>query len=334
MACPIHDRPPARRSRAAAVLIGAALAAVGAIGVGGTPVAGAQGPEDTPTLVLPEPIASLRREHRACEAGVDSLLQARALLRQQGDSLGAVLDDAGVRGALDEDRERALLARLGAISETDDVLSGQLRREEARCRDLAADLLSAIRRRLAAEPGALPEGVRQVLVGMRNRLRAVETPAGRIDVALPEASAGDGVDDLRLRAGLARDLADRMRAWVLYVNRQREVVAARRSVEREIGDLLSDQSLLGNDLRGDDLLGTVDQPGGGTAAWLEAGLDAETLATVEQLCAQADLAFETGAPLETLTALAEWLQLRRAAFLLRAERLERDAGRLAEGDRE
>ncbi len=333
-ACQPQHRFPGRRARAAAVLVGALLAVLFASGEAVLPFAGAQESSEGAQPAFPEPIARLQRDQRACEVRVDSLLQARAVLRQESDSLGALLASQEAAGTLDTDRERALLGRLGAVSEADDRLSERLRREESRCLNLAADLLSAIRSRLAGDSGDLPDAVRQGLVRLRDDLRAIDMPSGRIDVGLPEAAGGDGVEDLRLRADLARDLADRLRSWVLYVNRQRDVVEERLTVEREMDELLSDQSLMGNDLRGDDLLGTVGQPGAGAGAWLDAGLDAGTMATIEQLCSQADLAFDDRPPTETLMALAEWLQLRRAVFLLRAEQLERAASSLAEEDRE
>jgi len=277
---------------------------------------------------LPEEVIRLKRDWLDCQAVVDSLLRERMGLKQTGDSLAAV--SAG--STQGQDRDRAAMARLASLAEQDDRLSGDLRRQELHCEALAGRLLGAVRRSLRSEdiPPSWP--ARDTLIELRGMLLALDAPSGRVDVALPEAAPGDGPEDLEFRAGLSRDLADRLWAWNRYVNRLRAMVTERLAVDREMAELLGDQGLLG-----DDLLARGALSGAEANLWLDVGLSPTEIAQVETLRRQAGLdpdgrGGERWTALTVLSELAEWLQLRRAALLLRAQELERAARRQAGAD--
>ena len=257
----------------------------------------------------------LWRSWLECRAFVERLGAERGALQARADSLAAAR--ARVRAAGAGDREKALLVRGDALSDSLRALSAAALAQELVCEQARHALLDALDARLAArEDPAAPAGPgRDSLLARQERaLAAPRAPLlAEFDVPPPDDDASPDV--LRQAAAYARDLGDRIARWQDVVRTEEERLARRR-LSREASRLQTDQAFFE-----DPATVHAGPPGTDGAEGLEGGVFAQLIARVPGGAPEA-----AGAE-AVMAILKRWLETKREDLMREADALDREAAR-------
>jgi hypothetical protein len=250
----------------------------------------------------PLPLAAWER----CREGAQADAVRRARLTSIADSLAAERRSAVAAG--DAAREQRLLARGAAVADSLREAALAALAHELLCAETRRVLLLEIDERLGTASGV----GRDSLLALRDRVSAGAAAPVRAEFDLVPPGEADPPEILRLKAGYARDLVDRVDRWLerLAVERQR---LTRERLSAEAGGLVADQWFF------DEHAALRVEGGRAVAGGASApGSLAELLRGTEGSAANA---------MELVSAMEKWLREKRAELAGEADTLEQQAAR-------